>query len=337
MFCFCIQQSILGCYNKKTFLGSTSIQNFKTKSLSKIKRIQNKNIINFFMKNESMEEEIIWEIDFFSRPVIDENGKKLWELIVVDQKGNFEHIETVPNNLVNSKELKKRIKILLEKTTKKPKVIKFFRSQMFNMINIALSDLDLIVRPSRRTFSLYNKISEREEKIYPEMKGYRPFMRESDFNTSLKKVPQKMPDALRGEKYIFASLSSSELLSMTSSDIPFSGFFPLPINFDKNQQIPGIVIYSERAKSLSGWLDGVELCNVFCDLENKNLIFECGLDIQFLFAKFSETKDSKNSNFEPKFFEKNKKKSQGIHFVAVQSYSEGKEITGIWTLKSQSF
>mmetsp|Transcript_49785 Transcript_49785/g.120809 ORF Transcript_49785/g.120809 Transcript_49785/m.120809 type:complete len:209 (-) Transcript_49785:669-1295(-) len=207
---------------------------------------------------------------------------------------------------------------------------------MFNMINIALSDLDLIVRPSRRTFSLYNKISEREEKIYPNMKGYRPFMRESDFNASLKKVPQKMPDALRGEKYIFASLSSDELSSINSSDIAFSGFCPLPAEFDKNQQIPGIVIYSERAKSLSGWLDGVELCNVFCDLENKNLILECGLDIQFLFAKFSETKNSKNSNFEPKFFEKNKKKSQGIHFVAVQSYSKQNEIAGIWTLKSSS-
>jgi hypothetical protein len=287
------------------------------------------------MKNEIENEEIVWEIDFFSRPVVDENGKKLWELIVVDQKGSFEHIETVPNNLVNSKELKKRINFLIEKSPQKPKIVKFFRSQMFNMINIALSDLDLVVRPSRRTFSLYNKISEREAKVYPEMEGYRPFMREMDMGSSLKKIPQKMPDSLRGEKYVFASLSPMELSSMISRNISFSSFCPIPTNFDENQQIPGIVIFSERAKSLSGWLDGIELCNVYCDLENKNLILECGLDIQFLFAKFSETKDLKNNNLEPRFFEKNKKKTQGIHFLAVQSYSKQNEIAGIWTLKSQ--
>ena len=56
----------------------------------------------------------IWEMDFFSRPVVNSDGKKIWELIIVDDNHTFEHVEVIPNNLVNSKELKKRIKNLID-------------------------------------------------------------------------------------------------------------------------------------------------------------------------------------------------------------------------------
>jgi len=333
IFCFSTVPSYNGLKIRKNYCQNKI--NFTTKNLiNTILTPSNKKKKNFFMKTEKNDDSIVWEVDFFSRPVVDDNGKKLWELIVVDQKNNFEHVETVPNNLVNSKELKKRLSYLLDKSEKKPKTIKFFRSQMYNMINIALSELDLTVKPSRRTFSLYQKIKERENSVYPNMSGYRPFMRETDASENYGKVPQKMPDALRGEKYIFASLQASELESLSKSGVNFSDFCPIPEDLDKKAPIPGIVILSERAKSLSSWLDGIELCDVVCDLENKNLILECGLDIQYLFARFSEKNEVGNINIEAKFFEKNKKKSKGIHFVAVQQLTGQKEISGIWTLKS---
>jgi len=216
----------------------------------------------------------------------------------------------------------------------KPKIIKFFRSQMFNMINIALSDFDITIRPSRRTYRLFEKIDEREKNIYPTLKGYRPFMRELEINNLLKKAPEKMPDSLRGEKYIFASLAYSELNKISESQIPFRDFCPFSQDFDDNQDIPGIVIFSERAKSLSSWLNSIELFNVYCDFENKDIIIECGLDTKYLFSKFSDDTDFENLQFEPKIFEKNKKKSNGIHFIAVQEKFNQKEIFGFWTMKS---
>ncbi|AFP65652.1 hypothetical protein CMESO_508 (nucleomorph) [Chroomonas mesostigmatica CCMP1168] len=310
---------------EQKFIEKNSIFSFKNKIFKKKKF--------FCMKSSEIPSNTVWEIDFFSRPVLNEDGKKLWELIVVDQKGTFEHIEAIPNNLINSRELKKRINALIEKSPQKPILIKFFRSQMFNMINIALSDLNINVRPSRRTFALFEKISEREENVYPKMSGYRPFMKEVDVNDMLKKVPQKMPDTLRGEKYVFASISIPELESMVNSGINFGQMCPLPKNFDFNQKIPGIVILSERAKSLSSWFDGIELFNIICDLETKNIMIECGLDTQYLFGKFSEETIQDRVNLEPKLFEKNKKKSQGVHFIAVQEYSKKKPIYGIWTLR----
>jgi hypothetical protein len=153
-------------------------------------------------------------------------------------------------------------------------------------------------------------------------------------NDFLKKAAEKMPDSLRGEKYIFASLSYSELIKVSSCKNSFCDLCPLPSKFDIKQNIPGIVIFSERAKSLSSWLNSIELYNIYCDFENRDIIIECGLDTKYLFSKFSDDTDFENLQFEPKIFEKNKKKSNGIHFIAVQEKFNQKEIFGFWTLKS---
>jgi len=284
----------------------------------------------FKMNQTEIGEPEIWEIDFFSRPVLNTDGKKLWELIVVNKKNNFEHVEAVPNNLINSKELRKRINQLINSASIKPTIIKFFRSQMFNMISIALSDLDLTIRPSRRTYSLFNKITEREENIYPNMTGFKPFMR--DYNSSddiLRKTPERMPDALRGEKYIFASLDYCDLDSILKTNPLFRDLCPFPENFSENINIPGIIIYSNRSKPLSSWMDGIEVFAFQCDIEQKNLIIECGLETQYLFGKMSIDQIQ-----EAKIFENNKKKYEGLHFVAIQSVSISKEINGFWLLKA---
>lgn len=43
-----------------------------------------------------------WELDFCSRPILDERGKKLWELIICDPDRTFEHTQYFPNNKINS-------------------------------------------------------------------------------------------------------------------------------------------------------------------------------------------------------------------------------------------
>ena len=50
-----------------------------------------------------------WELDFYSRPVQGPDGKKLWELLVTDAQGTFQHVEAVPSNCVNSRELRARV------------------------------------------------------------------------------------------------------------------------------------------------------------------------------------------------------------------------------------
>ena len=45
-----------------------------------------------------------WEVDCYSRPVMVDK-KKLWELLITDSNGAFRHVETIPANKVNSREV----------------------------------------------------------------------------------------------------------------------------------------------------------------------------------------------------------------------------------------
>jgi hypothetical protein len=275
----------------------------------------------------NMEPEI-WEVDFFSKPVLNENGKKLWELVIVNNKGTFEHIECVPNNLINSKELRKRINFVIKSAKVQPIAVKFFRTQMFNMINIALSELELNVRPSKKTRLLFEKLNEREQTVYKKMNGFKPFLREIDSIQTLKKTPERMPDFLRGDSYIFATIDIPSLKDVMQQKPTFLELFQPTFSSENISSIPGLIIISKRAKSLSSWLNNIELFGVQCDIERKELIIECGLDTQYLFGKIKS-----EQNKESKLFEDNKKKSEGLHFIAVQSNSSDQNIIGFWLLK----
>ena len=112
-----------------------------------------------------------WELDCYSRPVVTVGGKKLWEVLITDSTGSFRYLKTLPSNQVNSKELRATVEDLLEQSDVKPSTIRYFRGAMFNMIKIALSELDVVGRPSRCTYSVAQWLEERHRKIYPKMEG----------------------------------------------------------------------------------------------------------------------------------------------------------------------
>mmetsp|Transcript_19453 Transcript_19453/g.40895 ORF Transcript_19453/g.40895 Transcript_19453/m.40895 type:complete len:154 (+) Transcript_19453:25-486(+) len=108
-----------------------SFKTIESKSFFFLKKINRINpTIQFNEKlnrnNQTVNDVEIWEIDFFSRPVVNSDGKKIWELIIVNDNQTFEHVEIIPNNLVNSKELKKRIKKVIESRLKKTEYYQVF-------------------------------------------------------------------------------------------------------------------------------------------------------------------------------------------------------------------
>ena len=112
-----------------------------------------------------------WELDCYSRPVVGPGGKKLWEVLVTDSSGSFRFLKTLPSNQVNSKELRKTVEELIDDADVKPSTIRFFRGAMFNMINIALSELDVVSKPSRCTYEVAQWLQERNRDVYPKMEG----------------------------------------------------------------------------------------------------------------------------------------------------------------------
>lgn len=112
-----------------------------------------------------------WELDCYSRPVVAVGGKKLWEVLITDSTGSFRYLKALPSNQVNSKELRATVEELLEEVDVKPSTIRYFRGAMFNMIKIALSELDVVGRPSRCTYAVAQWLEERHSKVYPKMEG----------------------------------------------------------------------------------------------------------------------------------------------------------------------
>ena len=100
------------------------------------------------------------------------NGKKLWEVLLTDANGSFRFCKTLPSSQVNSKELRRVVEEVIEESDVKPTVVRFFRGAMFNMINIALSDLDVVSKPSRCTFALSAWLEQRHRDVYPKLEGY---------------------------------------------------------------------------------------------------------------------------------------------------------------------
>lgn len=124
-----------------------------------------------------------WELDVYSRPVVGLDGKKLWELLICDSTGNMRHVSPIPSNMVNSREVRKTIEGVIEAAPggSKPTVIRFFRNAMFNMIDIALKEVEVAVKPCRTTYAMYQWLEQRERDVYPNMPGYKATMKQPAF------------------------------------------------------------------------------------------------------------------------------------------------------------
>ena len=288
-----------------------------------------------------------WEIDCFSRPVIMEDGKKLWEVLITDSVGSFRFKQILPSNQVNSKTVRQVVDDLIEVAEVKPNVIRFFRGAMFNMIQIALSELPVTSKPSRCTFALAAWLEELYANAYPKMNGYNPSMVLSSSSTPSFldiRTPIKLPDALRGEKYAFVALPIQEFLpggSVTAENIGVGRLCPIPSAFLPSQNeegdiattigadtfVQGVVILSSRAAALAAWLAGTEVVALQADLRKRILTMETDIDNQYLMAKLND-----QQRLEAVAFEEGKDALQGLHFISVQK-TEDDDPEGFWLLR----
>ncbi|KAJ7298607.1 hypothetical protein O6H91_Y530700 [Diphasiastrum complanatum] len=92
-----------------------------------------------------------WEMDFCSRPILDDRGKKVWELVVCDSRRQLLFTRFYPNNVINSVTLKEGLLSIINSLgVPKPEKVRFFRSQMQTIISKACADLDIQAVPSQR-------------------------------------------------------------------------------------------------------------------------------------------------------------------------------------------
>ncbi|MDZ8094258.1 MAG: Tab2/Atab2 family RNA-binding protein [Nostoc sp. DedQUE05] len=279
----------------------------------------------------------IWEIDFYSRPILDANQKKVWEVLVCESPLDigakvdslFRYAQYCPSTQVNSVWLRTALQEAINQAGKAPIKIRFFRRQMNNMITKACQDLGIPAQPSRRTLVLNQWLEQRMEEVYPQETGY-----QGGTNPSVrleKPLPQRLPDALEGQQWIFVTLDAADFADMPEWEIGFGEAFPLELaKVSPEARIPGILIFSSRALPLAGWMSGLELAFLKFDASQEaRLLLETGVTESWIVANIKKPQILA----EAKAFEAAKQKANGVHFIGVQSDPKAESFAGFWLLQ----
>lgn len=276
----------------------------------------------------------MWELDFCSRPIVDERGKKVWELLVTDSERSFVFAEYFPNNKINSVTLKKALSEIIEQQGQKPEKIRYFRSQMQTIISRALGELEIKPVASRRCISLMGLVEERMETEYSQHPGYDPL---SAPLISLEKgSPNELPDALRGEMWTYTELPldlvKEEAAAVAKGATSFGAITSLEragITLPPETTIPGVVVFSRRAAPLAAWTNGLEVANLIADMDRDCLILETGVSARWRYGSWVKTPDARQ---ESQLWNAAKKAAKGLHFLAVQDDPESDTCSGFWLL-----
>lgn len=283
----------------------------------------------------------IWELDFYSRPILDENQKKLWEVVICESPDQvnrpfdslFKFSKYCPSNTVNSVWLQAAITEAIQLAPQPPMKIRFFRRQMNNMITKSCKDLDLQPVPSRRTYALNQYLLQRLETVYPQEPGYDEKSNIPSFVRFQSVASKPLPDALQGEKWALVTLEASALSEMPEWDIDFSEILALDsLNLAPDTLIPGIIIYSFRAKPLAAWMSGLEMAYLQYSEKPSRLILETGADDSWILENLN-TSQTRN---DAEKFEKVKQQAQNVHFLAVQTDPSSESFAGFWLLQELS-
>lgn len=278
----------------------------------------------------------IWELDFYSRPIVDENKKKVWEVLIcesptevgADVSNLFRYAEYCSNSQVNSAQLCESILKAVSQAGITPDRIRFFRQSMNNMITKACLDAGIPCQPSRRTYLLNQWLKERTLSVYPKEEGYQP-----GGNATVAfplTPPQPLQDALRAQKWGTVALEAAALTDMSEWSIDFGEAYPLAdLKLAPETLVPGLILYSQRALPIAAWMSGLELACVRYDTQDgQQLVLETGVIDRWSLAQLL----TMPLQAEARQFEDRKVAANGVHFLAVQKSPEDETFAGFWLL-----
>ncbi len=263
-----------------------------------------------------------WELDFFSRPLLDEEGKRIWELLVCARQTGACYQVVCSAKEANSGWLTAQLQTLIAQAPQAPALVYFFRPIMTGMIERSCKQLDLEPRLSLRSFRVRRWLQERERTIYPQMAGYQaPQTSPSALETI---NPQPLPDMLRGDQWALVSLSAHDLAA--SPPVQFGD--QIALDLTPRTRVPGLVIFSTRALAMSAWLQGVDPVALRYQPDPAHLILEVGNGEQWILARLRQA----GLQQEAQGFAQSLQGSDGVHFLAIQISPQSEVPTGFWTL-----
>jgi len=279
-----------------------------------------------------------WELDFYSRPILEADGKKRWELLITgspDRSGRppFRYERRCPAGEVNSTWLASALRDALDLAQSEgwspPQRLRCWRSAMRTMVQRAGTELGLEVRPSRRTYALIDWLAQREREVYPAEEGFMAGpLAPSPAPPPTPALP--LPEAVRGDAWSWASLPLGSLRDAEDWSLGFHDLLPIPAALAADHPVPGLRLFSRsRALALAGWLGGLE--PVRLRVEGCQLVLDAGQDDAWLVTDL----EPEAANTTRRELDTAREQVGGLQFIAVQTTPETPRFEGFWMLRDQ--
>ena len=282
-----------------------------------------------------------WELDYYSRPILEEDGKKRWELLIcstpeVPGPGevageSFRWAQACPATSVNSIWLREALEAALAGAAAQgfgpPRRLRCWRGSMRTMVQRAAEGLGLELVPSRRTYALVNWLQERERLVYPQEPGYMagPLAPPPQ---ALRPIAVPLPEEARGDSWAWATLPLGVLAAASEWEVGFAGLVPLPEAGAAELPVPGIRLFSStRALALAGWLAGLE--PVRLEISGPQLVLEAGLEDRWLLTNLP----AEEAEVATAAFAAAREQAGGLQFLAVQASEQDQRFEGFWLLR----
>ncbi|NES78695.1 MULTISPECIES: Tab2/Atab2 family RNA-binding protein [unclassified Okeania] len=278
-----------------------------------------------------MNNRTIWQADYYRRPLKDQQGQQLWELLICTPTRSLEFTAICPQSEVNANWLVEQLQ-KVGQGQDLPSTIQVFRPQSLGLIETAAQILGVKVEATRHTTALKQWLLDRAQQ-YQRMEtytgeSYDPLKLDSP-------PPVPLAENLWGDRWRFATLPAGNIKDIIERPIPILSvpefLLPLNLGLSSTLPIPGVVIDGGRqSMRLAKWLEAAQPYFLkYISGDPDGLILEAGLVDRWVVATFSDREVS----LAAQVYEERKQQSQGLHFLLVQPDDSGMTYSGFWLLQ----
>ncbi|OAB62651.1 hypothetical protein AY599_20610 [Leptolyngbya valderiana BDU 20041] len=271
----------------------------------------------------------VWQVDFFRRPVRDESGETLWELLACDRTSNFRFQAWCPQSQANSDWIAAQ---LPQASPSLPHCLQVFRPESLSLIEAAGNKLGVAVEATRRVEPLKRWLLKRAED-YRQLPGYTAEV--YDPLAVPRPAPVPVPEELWGDRWRFASIPAGDLENVASRPMRFRSLpellHPVTLGVASTQSVPGVIIDGgRRSMQLAQWLDSVNPVAVnYIPGAPDGLILEAGLSDRWVLATFEDSEVQAAA----RTYHQRQQQAKGLHFLMVRPDESGMTQTGVWLLR----
>ncbi|HIK13116.1 MAG TPA: Tab2/Atab2 family RNA-binding protein [Oscillatoriaceae cyanobacterium M33_DOE_052] len=285
----------------------------------------------------------IWQADFYRRPLKNERGQPLWELVVCDPTGEWVFTATCPQHEANSAWLSATLS--RAQSGQLPEVLQVFRPQCLSLLMAAAKNLEIAVEATRRTPALKYWLRQQaaayaqtDSRVDPAaMVAYDPLALD-------RPPPVPLPDGgatagavrLWGESWRFGSILAGDMVAW-AADRPLpvrempEYLWPVNLGLASTAVIPGVAISGGRQSlKLARWLQEVRPVSLnYIPGAPDGLILEAGLVDRWILATF----DDEEMATAARTYQQRLQLTKGLHFLLVQPDDSGMTYSGFWLLQ----